>query len=102
MNDWNPNLYLKFRSERTQPSIDLVNRIELDYEPEHIIDIGCGPGNSSQILVQRWAQSDLTGLDSSANMIEKAKSDYPDQNWIKNMMWFSPMRRFNGFPIMKN
>jgi len=79
-NDWNPDLYLKFNRERTQPSIDLVTRIKSD-SPSRIIDIGCGPGNSTQILVQRWPDSMITGIDNSPAMIEKAKKDYPNQNW---------------------
>jgi trans-aconitate 2-methyltransferase len=81
-NDWNPNHYLKFKNERTQPSIDLVNRINIDFLPEHIIDIGCGPGNSSKVLLQRWPEARLTGVDNSPAMIEKAKKDYPEQEWI--------------------
>lgn len=81
-NDWEPELYLKFRNERTRPVIDLVNRISTDFIPEKIIDIGCGPGNSSQKLVRRWPSAYLVGIDSSSAMIEKAKADYPDQEWI--------------------
>lgn len=78
--DWNPDLYLKFDKERTQPSIDLVSHINLD-NPSKIIDIGCGPGNSTQVLVQRWPDSEIIGIDNSPAMIEKAKKDYPNQNW---------------------
>lgn len=78
--DWNPDLYLKFNKERTQPSIDLVSRILVD-SPSKIIDIGCGPGNSTQVLVQRWPHSKIFGIDNSQSMIEKAKNDYPNQNW---------------------
>ncbi len=81
-NDWSPELYLQFKNERTQPSVDLVNRIKINFNPENILDIGCGPGNSSQILIHRWPSSKLTGIDSSASMIEKAKLDYPAQEWI--------------------
>lgn len=49
MVDWNSEQYLKFENERTQPAIDLANRIYID-DPKKIIDIGCGPGNSTQIL----------------------------------------------------
>lgn len=80
--DWDPELYLKFGNERTQPAIDLVNRIHLDYQPKNIIDIGCGPGNSGRILTARWPEADFLGIDSSATMIEKAKKDYPEQNWM--------------------
>jgi trans-aconitate 2-methyltransferase len=79
--DWNPDLYLKFNKERIQPSIDLVARI--DYEnPIRIIDIGCGPGNSTQILCQRWPDSSIIGADNSPAMIKKATEDYPGQKWI--------------------
>lgn len=80
-NDWNPELYLKFRNERTQASTDLVSRINVD-SPGSIIDIGCGPGNSTQVLAGRWPGSRITGLDNSPSMIEKAKMDYPSQEWI--------------------
>jgi trans-aconitate 2-methyltransferase len=78
--DWNPDLYLKFDKERIQPSIDLVSRIKID-NPSRIIDIGCGPGNSTQVLFQAWPDSTITGVDNSPAMIEKAKKDYPNQNW---------------------
>lgn len=78
--DWNPELYLKFNKERTQPSIDLVSRINFD-KPEKIIDIGCGPGNSTRILNLRWPDSKIVGADNSPAMIEKAKKDYPEQEW---------------------
>jgi trans-aconitate 2-methyltransferase len=78
--DWNPELYLKFGKERTQPAIDLVSQIHVEH-PRHIIDIGCGPGNSTQVLVQRWPQAKVTGLDNSPAMIENARKDYPQQEW---------------------
>lgn len=78
--DWNPDLYLKFGKERIQPSIDLVSRIELN-DPSTIIDIGCGPGNSTQILYQRWPNSRILGIDNSEAMIKKAKQEYPSQKW---------------------
>ena len=81
MNDWNPDLYMQFRSERTQPSIDLIDRIN-PIQPKTIIDIGCGPGNSTQVLVNRWPKAKITGLDSSSAMIKQAKHDYPSQEWI--------------------
>lgn len=81
MSDWNPNLYMQFRSERTQPSIDLIAKIK-SVEPRSIIDIGCGPGNSTKELVNRWPKAKITGLDSSSAMIKKAEQDYPNQEWI--------------------
>lgn len=80
-NDWNPVQYLKFDKERLQPSIDLVARIDYN-NPSKIIDIGCGPGNSTQVLSNRWPDSEITGADNSPAMIKKAKEDYPTQKWI--------------------
>ena len=78
--DWNPELYLKFDKERTQPSLDLVSRINFE-NPKRIIDVGCGPGNSTQILSKRWHDAIITGVDNSPAMIEKARRDFPNQQW---------------------
>ena len=59
--DWDPDQYLQFKNERTQPSIDLVSRIDITFIPKRIIDIGCGPGNSSQVLSKRWPEAKLAG-----------------------------------------
>jgi trans-aconitate 2-methyltransferase len=81
MGDWDPDSYLRFANERTQPSIDLVSRIRLD-SPKAIVDVGCGPGNSTQVLRRRWPESDILGLDFSETMIAKARLDYPKQRWM--------------------
>ncbi len=81
MREWNPDQYLQFRHERTQPSIDLAARIPID-DPKSVIDIGCGPGNSTQILVKRWPRADIVGLDKSEAMVERARRDYPGQTWL--------------------
>jgi trans-aconitate 2-methyltransferase len=78
---WDPEQYLQFEHERTQPSIDLVARIPLE-DPKTIIDIGCGPGNSTQVLCKRWPHADIVGLDKSERMIERARLDHPEQTWI--------------------
>ncbi|MDR0639636.1 MAG: methyltransferase domain-containing protein [Spirochaetaceae bacterium] len=82
MDSWEPGKYLQFKDERTRPAVDLVGRIDLS-NPKNIIDIGCGPGNSTQILAKRWPESVVVGLDSSENMIEKARRDYPNRIWIQ-------------------
>ena len=81
MSDWDSTQYLKFKEERTQPSIDLVNRITLD-NPKRMIDIGCGPGNSTAVLKKRFPRADIIGADFSPNMIEKARKDHPDMDFI--------------------
>lgn len=81
MSDWKPNLYLAYEKERTQPSIDLVTRIDIE-NPKRIIDIGCGPGNSTNVLKSRWPQAEIIGLDSSKAMLDKAKSKYNGIDWV--------------------
>jgi len=81
MPEWDPQQYLQFKHERTQPSIDLVARIQLD-NPQSVIDIGCGPGNSTQILRKKWLRANIVGIDKSEKMIQRARQDYPDQQWM--------------------
>src|SRR5579872_4717671 len=79
--EWDAGLYLKFAGERTQPSIDLIRRIQLDH-PQRIIDIGCGPGNSTEPLWKRWPEATVVGLDRSPQMIEAARKMYPERTWL--------------------
>lgn len=81
MSEWNSEQYLKFVKQRTQPAIDLANKINLD-NPAEIIDIGCGPGNSTNVLAKRFPKAHVIGADNSQNMIDKAKNDYPDLDFI--------------------
>ena len=81
MNDWKPELYLKFEKQRTQPSIDLAARISLT-APKRIIDIGCGPGNSTAVLKNRWPNAAITGLDSSPAMIAQAGETDSGIAWV--------------------
>ena len=92
---WNPDQYLKFRNERTQPSLDLIARIALE-NPATIIDIGCGPGNSTDALRRRWPGANLIGLDSSSEMIVAAQKDYPQGEWINaDAASFRPNRQYD-------
>lgn len=81
MPQWDADTYLKFANERTQPSIDLVQRINLQ-NPRRIIDLGCGPGNSTEALRRRWPDASITGLDNSQQMIDAAREAYPDGSWV--------------------
>lgn len=81
MADWNATQYLRFEKERTQPSIDLINRIEV-CNPLNILDVGCGPGNSTAQLAIRYPNAKITGIDSSSDMIGRARSDYPQYEFI--------------------
>src|SRR5215471_14224998 len=81
MPTWNPSQYLKFAEERTRPCRDLAARVELP-AGARIIDLGCGPGNSTEVLAERWPEADLTGLDRSRDMIAKATAAHPDWRWM--------------------
>lgn len=72
---WQSDQYLKFEKERTQPSIDLIARLDGDITA--IIDLGCGPGNSTHMLGKQFPNSQILGLDNSSEMIERARLDYP-------------------------
>ncbi|HVY71044.1 MAG TPA: methyltransferase domain-containing protein [Verrucomicrobiae bacterium] len=76
MPTWNAEQYLKFGDERTQPCIDLAQRLR-GLNPRRIIDLGCGPGNSTDVLARQWPAAEITGMDSSPAMIEAARRDYP-------------------------
>lgn len=78
MSDWNPTQYMMFASERTQPSIDLAVRLKgCGACPKTIADIGCGAGNSTVVLKSAFADADIVGIDSSENMIERARAEHP-------------------------
>jgi trans-aconitate 2-methyltransferase len=81
MPTWNPDQYLKFDEERTQPCRDLVYRVANE-NVQRIIDLGCGPGNSTRVLAERWPDADIVGLDSSRDMIDKARATESDWTWI--------------------
>ncbi len=81
MVDWNASLYLRFEQERTQPSRDLLARVTIN-EPREIVDLGCGPGNSTSILRERWPSAKIIGIDNSPAMLEQAKKTDPTTEWL--------------------
>lgn len=76
MAEWNSEKYLKFERERTQPSLDLISRLSGD-EPKRIIDLGCGPGNCTHVLYERFKNAEILGVDASDDMLNKAEKTYP-------------------------
>lgn len=82
MTDWRPQQYLKFKNERTQPSIDLAARIDVA-SPARVIDIGCGPGNSTAVLRARWGEAEIVGMDSSDAMLATARASGLNASWVK-------------------
>jgi len=70
--DWNADQYLKFEAERTRPAIDLLARVPLT-EVRRCIDLGCGPGNSTELILNQFPDAVVTGLDNSPGMLSKAR-----------------------------
>ena len=70
---WDADLYLQFGQERTQAALDLAARIELE-RPRRIVDLGCGPGNSTESVAARWPRAAITGVDVAEEMLEKGRA----------------------------
>lgn len=82
MASWNPALYLSFADQRTRPAAELLARVP-DGDPGRIIDLGCGPGNSTALLAARWPKAELEGLDSSPAMLDQARASGVAARWIE-------------------
>ena len=73
---WSAAQYVKFEEERTRPVRDLVQRIP-NHGVERAADIGCGPGNSTEVLRERYLDAAIVGIDSSPDMIDAARKRLP-------------------------
>lgn len=74
--DWSPTSYLKFEDERTRAARDLLAHVRAG-EVRKIVDVGCGPGNSTELLAERYPRADILGLDNSPAMLEEARRRVP-------------------------
>ncbi len=70
---WDPAQYARYSSERSRPFFDLTAQIDVE-SPGTVVDLGCGSGELTVALGERWPAAAVRGIDSSAEMIEKAPS----------------------------
>jgi trans-aconitate 2-methyltransferase len=91
MNDWSARQYLKFEDDRTRPSRDLLGQVPLD-RAERVFDLGCGPGNSTELLIERFPDAEVTGVDSSADMLRQARERLPGRPFVQGELttWSPP------------
>jgi len=88
--NWSSAQYLKFADQRTIPLKDLLAKVPLT-APKRIIDLGCGPGNSTAVLKEKFPDAKLTGIDSSNDMLEAARRILPDLDFVKaNLVDYRP------------
>ncbi|HEY0255134.1 MAG TPA: trans-aconitate 2-methyltransferase [Kofleriaceae bacterium] len=80
MADWNPALYSRFEAQRTRPARDLLEHVGT--EPRTILDVGCGPGNSTELLVARFPDAKVIGIDTSEAMIATAIQRVPTATFV--------------------
>jgi len=85
---WDPARYLTYADERGRPFLDLIGRIG-DHAPRTVLDLGCGAGNLTALLAERWPEARVAGLDSSEEMIARARADHPDLAfWVEDLREF--------------
>ena len=70
---WDPASYLQYTGERLRPAIDLLARVPLG-QPRSIVDLGCGAGNVTALLAQRWPDAQIMGIDNDEAMLARARA----------------------------
>jgi trans-aconitate 2-methyltransferase len=91
MPTWDPRQYLKFADHRLRPALDLLAQIRLD-SPDIVFDLGCGPGNITRLLAERWSGAQVFGVDSSPAMLAKARLEAPGITFVEGDIntWSAP------------
>jgi trans-aconitate 2-methyltransferase len=69
---WDPQTYLAFGGDRSRPFFDLLAQVGAE-SPEYVVDLGCGPGNLTATLCERWPAARVHGVDASAEMVAQAE-----------------------------
>ncbi len=92
---WDPNQYMAFENHRLRPALDLLGRVPLA-SPKAVVDLGCGTGNVTAIMKDRWPQAKITGVDSSKEMLDKAKAEHEGIVWQrKDVARWNPRTKYD-------
>ena len=83
MTTWDPGQYLRFRELRLRPALDLLAHVRPGSPPGLVVDLGCGPGNLTARLAERWPDAEVVGVDSSPSMLAEARRDHPGPTWVE-------------------
>ncbi len=88
---WSAKQYVAFEDERTRPVRDLVAALP-DIDARTVADIGCGPGNSTEVLASRYPHAQVSGIDSSPDMIAAARRRLPGASFALEEVqsWSAP------------
>src|SRR3954467_15345693 len=91
--DWSARQYLKFEDERTRPPRDLLAQVPLA-RAARVFDLGCGPANSTELLIERFPDAEVTGLDSSPDMLRQARERLARATFVEADLatWNPPAR----------
>ncbi|OIJ62971.1 trans-aconitate 2-methyltransferase [Streptomyces mangrovisoli] len=74
---WDPAQYLRHAGHRARPFADLLARVpDLPGDPPRVADLGCGPGNVTAVLAERWPAAHITGYDNSPAMLDQALTEF--------------------------
>lgn len=92
---WSAKKYSTFEQERTRPVRDLVAAIPTQ-QVRHAIDLGCGPGNSTEVLAARFPQARVSGVDSSEDMVAAARLRLPGLDFaLADIAAWTPTQPFD-------
>lgn len=95
-NSWNAETYSQFIDLRTRPAKDLLAAIPDTVQPNIIYDLGCGTGNSTILLKERWPTAKVYGLDSSDKMLQRARENYTSIQFLQsNIEEFNPEQKID-------
>jgi trans-aconitate 2-methyltransferase len=93
LTDWNSALYMKFEKERTRAARDLLEQLP-NLQPEIVYDLGCGPGNSTELLATVFSKARIVGLDFSEDMLSVARARVGCATFIKeNIAQWRPTQK---------